>query len=118
VPTGVPTTVPPAPPSTTTTTAPVTTTTTGPVLPTSLQGTFDGGRTTVTERLGAVRSVTVTVPVGVRVTLSVTCGFATSAATSYTSATVHVEGGSASCVAAFMIPPSSPQPAPWRLVAS
>jgi hypothetical protein len=106
--------------STTTTSAPVTTTTmpAPPAAPTSRRGTFAGGRTTATERLGAVRSVTVSVPTGIRVTLSVTCGFATSSTTSFTSATVRVQGGGAACVATFTVPTSSPQPAPWRLVAS
>jgi len=104
-------------PSTTTTIPPVTTTT-APPTPSSRRGTFEGGRTTATERLGAVRSVTVSVPVGIRVTLSVTCGLATSSATSFSSATVHVHGGGASCVATFRVPPSSPQPSSWRLVTS
>jgi hypothetical protein len=112
------TTTPSAP--TTTTSVPVTTTTSARrALPTSRGGVFEGGQTTATEWLGAVRSVTVLVPEGVRVTLSVTCGFATSPTRSeFTSVTVRVQGGGASCAATFGIPASSPQPAPWRLVTS
>ncbi|HEV3212677.1 MAG TPA: hypothetical protein VGZ03_04695 [Acidimicrobiales bacterium] len=115
-----PSTAPPSTSSTTTTSVPVTTTTrpAPQAAPTSRRGTFAGGRTTATERLGAIRSVTVSFPTGIRVTLSVTCGFATSSTTSFTSATVHVQGGGAACVATFTVPASSPQPAPWRLVAS
>jgi hypothetical protein len=115
-----PSTTSPTPPTTTTTTTPVTATTTvHPSPTTSRGGVFEGGRTTATAWLGAVRTVTVLVPDGVRVTLSVTCGFVGSRpATSFTSVTVRVQGGSAACVATFAVPTSSPQPAPWRLITS
>jgi len=118
--TSAPATTTSSPPSTTTTAEPVTTTTSVRLaLPTSRRGVFEGGRTTASEWLGAVRTVTVEVPGGVRVTLSVTCGFVTAPpATSFTSVTVRVQGGGAACVATFAVPSSSPQPAPWRLLAS
>jgi len=117
-PTSGPATPTSSPPATTTTTEP-TTTSVHPASPTSRHGVFEGGQTTASQWLGAVRTVTVLVPDGVRVTLSVTCGFVTAPpATSFTSVTVRVQGGGAACVATFAVPSSSPQPAPWRLITS
>jgi hypothetical protein len=105
--------------TTPTTTTSTTTTTQPPVRPTgpsSLSGTFVGGETTMVARLGAVRTVTVSVPVGMRVTLSVSCGISQRTATHTTTATVHIVDPASTCVATIRVPPSSPEPAAWHLV--
>ena len=106
-------------PVTTTKTPPVTTTTTAPpkaaALPSSRDGVFEGGATTASVWVDAVRAVTVVVPSGIEVTLTVTCGLVTASATQMTTATVHVESGGEACTATFSIPASAPQPARWRL---
>jgi hypothetical protein len=107
-------------PTTTTSTTTTTTTTTQPPVrstgPSSLSGTFVGGETTMVARLGAVRTVTVSVPVGMRVTLSVSCGISQRTATHTTTATVHIVDPVSTCVATIRVPPSSPEPAAWHLV--
>ncbi len=111
-----PTTTPPSTPTTTTST---TTTTQPPARhtgPSSLSGTFEGGETTMVARLGTVRTVTVSVPVGMRVTLSVSCGISQARATHTTTATVHIVDPASTCVATIHVPPSSPEPATWHLV--
>jgi hypothetical protein len=115
------TTTPTRPTGTTPTTTSTTTTTTVAAPgapPTSLEGTFEGGATTASQQLGPVRTVTVSVPPGIPVKLTVTCGLAHRSATSMTSATVHVVSGGASCTAVFSVPSTTPQPAPWRLTVS
>ncbi|HUD70115.1 MAG TPA: hypothetical protein VMQ40_07740 [Acidimicrobiales bacterium] len=108
-------------PTTSTSTTTTTTTTSQPhvtpaIVP-SLSGTFEAGATTVVARLGAVHTVTVSVPVGMRVTLSVTCGISSSTKTHTTSATVHMTAPTATCVATIRVPPSAPEPATWYLAA-
>ena len=116
-----PTTSPTATTTTTTTTGPpATTTTTVPApaaapAPTSRDGVFEGGATSASARVDAVHAVTVVVPAGIQVSLSVVCGLATWSTTSMTKATVHVLSGGAACTATFSIPTSAPQPARWRL---
>jgi hypothetical protein len=83
----------------------------------SQSGTFEGGRTTMVARLGAVRTVTVSVPVGMRVTLTVSCGISHSTATDTTTATVHILAPASTCVATIQVPASSPEPATWYLAA-
>jgi hypothetical protein len=111
--TSTPTTSTPTTTSTTTTSQPPVT---QAIVP-SLSGTFEAGETTVVARLGAVRTVTVSVPVGMRVTLSVTCGISSSTKTHTTSATVHMTAPTATCIATIRVPPSSPEPATWHLAA-
>lgn len=78
-------------------------------------GTFEGASDAATVRLGDVRSVSVSVPPGTRVSLTVTCGLTSRAATAMTTATVPVVAGAASCVATFDVPTGTPGPARWRL---
>ena len=117
--------------STSTATTTVTTTTTVPTVTTttvastdapqrrSRDGVFEGGAVTASVTVGQVEGVEVSVPAGLQVTLSVTCGLTTwPPVTSMTSAVVHVLSGGASCTATFRIPSSSPQPAHWVLVTS
>jgi hypothetical protein len=103
-----------------TTTTPTTTTTvvTASTGPTSRSGVFEGGATSATARIGPVRTVTVTVPPGLRVTLQVTCGLWHDTATAMTSVSLAVASAGAACTATFAIPQSSPQPAAWHLAST
>ena len=107
--------------SSTTTTAPPPPTTTTTSQPTrvddvaSQSGTFEGGETTAVVRLGTVRTVTVSVPRGMRVTLSVSCGILNKSATGVTSAALRISEPASTCIVTIRVPASAPEPATWHL---
>lgn len=78
-------------------------------------GYFEGGATSATKQLDVARAVTVTVPAGIEVSLSVTCGLTPRSATSMTSVTVYPVGAADSCIATFSVPADTPGPARWEL---
>jgi hypothetical protein len=112
------TTIPTSPSSTTTTTS---TTTTLPAVASLLhrKGTFRDGNTVADVPLNAVQTVTVEVPAGIRVSLTVSCvGVQYETSTSTTWASVHFATPANSCTAKIVVPDATPEPAAWLLSAT